>query len=90
MSLFSELKDLKVFRVAAVYLVVAWLIMQVVAVVSAPLLLPEWFARVVILLLTLGFPFALIISWAFDVTTAPETSNGNSNTISGKPLALAG
>jgi len=44
MSFVSELKRRKVFQVAAVYLVVAWLIMQVVDVVNEPLRLPEWFA----------------------------------------------
>jgi len=67
-SLFTELKRRKVFQVAAVYLVVAWLIMQVVDVVSGPLLLPDWFARVVILFLAIGFPIALILSWAFELT----------------------
>jgi len=68
MSFVSELKRRKVFQVAAVYLVVAWLIMQVVDVVNEPLLLPDWFARVVILLLAVGFPIAVILSWAFDLT----------------------
>ena len=68
MSFVGEIKRRKVFQVAAVYLIVAWLIMQVVDVVSEPLLLPDWFARVVILLLATGFPIALILSWAFDLT----------------------
>lgn len=68
MSFLGEIKRRKVFQVAAVYLVVAWLIMQVVDVVSGPLLLPDWFARVVILLLAIGLPIALILSWAFDLT----------------------
>lgn len=68
MSFLGEIKRRKVFQVAAVYLVVAWLIMQVVDVVSGPLLLPDWFARVVILLLAIGFPIAVILSWAFDLT----------------------
>ncbi len=68
MSFVSELKRRKVFQVAAVYLVVAWLIMQVVDVVNEPLRLPEWFATVAILLVAIGFPIALIISWAFDLT----------------------
>ncbi len=68
MSFLGEMKRRKVFQVAAVYLVVAWLIMQVVDVVSEPLLLPDWFSRVVILLLAIGFPLALILSWAFDLT----------------------
>ena len=55
-------------QVAAVYLVVAWLTMQVVDVINAPLNLPDWFDTVVIVLLAIGLPIALIISWAFNVT----------------------
>jgi len=86
MSFVSELKRRKVFQVAAVYLVVAWLIMQVVDVVNEPLRLPEWFATVAILIVAIGFPIALILSWAFDLTpegvvkdqgsTAPTRSDG--------------
>jgi len=68
MSFVSELKRRKVFQVGAVYLVVAWLIMQVVDVVNEPLRLPEWFATVAILIVAIGFPIALILSWAFDLT----------------------
>ncbi len=83
MSLFSELKERKVIRVAGIYLVVAWLIMQVVDVVSDPLLLPGWFGTAVLLLLVLGFPIALIFSWIFDTTPAANIGSGM-----GKPLAI--
>ncbi len=68
MSFLEEIKRRKVFQVAAVYLVVAWLIMQVVDVVSGPLLLPDVFARIVIVVLAIGFPIAVVLSWAFDLT----------------------
>jgi len=68
MSFVSELKRRKVFQVGAVYLVVAWLIMQVVDVVNEPLSLPDWFDTVAIMLLAIGFPIAVILSWAFDLT----------------------
>ncbi len=68
MSFLGEIKRRKVFQVAAVYLVVAWLIMQVVDVVSGPLLLPDIFARIIILVLAIGFPIAVILTWAFDLT----------------------
>ena len=67
-SVWGELKRRKVFQVAAVYLLVAWLIMQVVDVINEPLSLPDWFDTVVILLLAFGLPIALILSWAFDLT----------------------
>ena len=80
MSLLGEIKRRKVFQVAAVYLLVAWLIMQVVDVVSAPLLLPEWFPRSVIVLLAIGFPIALVLSWAFDVTPSGVVRDNGSRT----------
>lgn len=68
MSLLGEIKRRKVFQVAAVYAVVAWLIIQVVGAVAEPLSLPEWFDTVVIVLLAVGFPVAVILAWAFDIT----------------------
>lgn len=64
----GEIKRRKVFQVAALYVVVAWLAMQVVDVINEPLSLPDWFDTVVILLLAIGFPIALLMSWAFDLT----------------------
>lgn len=68
MSFLGEIKRRKVFQVAAVYAVVAWLLVQIVATIEAPLNLPDWFDTFVIVSLGIGFPIALILSWAFDVT----------------------
>lgn len=68
MSFLGEIKRRKVFQVAAVYSVVAWLIVQVITSVEAPLNLPDWVDTFVIVLLAVGFPVALVLSWAFDVT----------------------
>jgi TolB-like protein len=68
MSFLGEIKRRKVFQIAAVYAVVAWLLVQIVATVEAPLNLPDWVDTFVILLLAIGFPITLIISWAFNVT----------------------
>lgn len=70
MSLIQELKQRKVFRAAAIYVVSAWVILQVVDVVSEPLGLPLWFSTAVIVLLAAGFPLALLFSWIFDVAPA--------------------
>lgn len=67
-SFLSELKRRKVFKVAVVYVIVAWLLVQIVATVEAPLNLPDWFDTAVIVLLGIGFPIAMIINWAYDVT----------------------
>ncbi len=68
-SVWGELKRRKVVRVAVAYVIIAWLIMQVVDVINEPLSLPDWFDTVVILLLAFGLPIALILSWVFDLTT---------------------
>ncbi len=67
-SFLGEIKRRKVFQVAAVYAVVAWLTIQIVDVVSEPLNLPDWLDTVVIILLAVGFPIAVILAWAFDLT----------------------
>lgn len=70
-NLFQELKRRKVFRVAAVYAVVAWLLIQVADTVMPALQMPDWTVSFVTVLLILGFPVAIILSWAYDIT--PES-----------------
>lgn len=70
MSFFGEIKRRKVFQVAAVYAVMAWLVIQVIDVISDPLNLPGWLDTVVIVLLAVGFPIAMVLAWAFDLTPA--------------------
>ena len=65
---YRELRRRKVFRVAAVYLVAAWLAIQVADAVFEPMGLPAWSIKLVILLAVLGFPLACALAWAFDVT----------------------
>ena len=69
MSFLGEIKRRKVFQVVAVYAVVAWLLIQIVTAVEEPLSLPEWADTLVIVLLAIGFPITLIISWAFNLTS---------------------
>lgn len=68
MSLLEEIKRRKVFQVAAVYAVLAWLLVEVITTVEAPLSLPDWADTLVIVLVILGFPVALVLSWAYDMT----------------------
>jgi len=67
-NFFGELKRRNVFRVGLAYIVVSWIALQFVDVVQDPLNLPAWLPKVVIVLLAIGFPIALIISWAFELT----------------------
>ena len=57
-NLFEELKRRNVVRVGIAYLVVSWIIMQIIDVVVEPLSLPEWFTKVVLVLLLVGLPIS--------------------------------
>ena len=65
---FGELKRRNVYKVAVAYGVVGWLLIQIATQVFPFLEIPNWAIRLVILLTALGFPVALIIAWAFDLT----------------------
>ncbi len=67
-ELFAELKRRKVFKVSAVYGVVAFGLIQVVDPLTDALLLPDAFLTYVVATLLLGFPLALVLAWAFEVT----------------------
>jgi TolB-like protein/Tfp pilus assembly protein PilF len=67
-DLFSELRRRRVFRVAAVYGAVAFVIAQVADIAFPALRLPEWALTLVVVLLIIGFPVALVLSWIFDLT----------------------
>jgi TolB-like protein len=67
-SFFAELKRRNVYRVAISYAVVAWLLMQIATQIFPFLEIPNWAIRLVIMLLALGFPIALILAWAYELT----------------------
>ena len=64
----GELHRRKVLRVAASYAIVAWLLLQVAEVTFEPLHVPDWVMTMVVLLAIIGFPIALVLAWAFDLT----------------------
>lgn len=68
MSFFAELKRRNVFKVAAAYLIVGWLIMQAGEVMAPALNLPEWVNSLLAFFLILGFPLALFFAWAYEMT----------------------
>jgi len=68
MSLVSELRRRNVFRMAVLYVVAAWLIMQVADAVIGLANLPEWIGPTILGLLAIGFPIALIFSWFYELT----------------------
>ena len=65
---FAELKRRNVYKVAIAYAVVAWLLMQIATQVFPFLEIPNWAIRLVIMLIVIGFPIALVIAWAFELT----------------------
>ena len=67
-NFFAELKRRNVYKVAVAYAVVARLLMQVASQIFPFFEIPNWAVRLVVLLLVIGFPIALIIAWAFEVT----------------------
>lgn len=67
-DLFEELQRRNVARVAFVYVIAGWLTMQVVDIMFPALKLPEWMISAVAALVLIGFPFALIFAWAFEMT----------------------
>jgi TolB-like protein/Tfp pilus assembly protein PilF len=67
-SFFAELQRRNVYKVAIAYGVVAWLLMQIATQVFPFLEIPNWTVRLVIMLLALGFPIALVLAWAFELT----------------------
>jgi TolB-like protein/Tfp pilus assembly protein PilF len=67
-SLIAELKRRNVFRVGVAYAIVAWLLIEVASVVLPTFEAPSWVMRVFTFLVILGFPLALILAWAFELT----------------------
>ena len=67
-NFFGELKRRNVYKVAVAYAVVAWLLMQIATQIFPFFEIPNWAVRLVVLLLILGFPVALILAWAFEIT----------------------
>src|SRR5260370_17845803 len=67
-NFFGELKRRNVYKVAIAYAVVAWVVMQIATQVFPFFEVPNWVVRLVVLLLVIGFPVALILAWAFEIT----------------------
>jgi TolB-like protein/Flp pilus assembly protein TadD len=67
-NFFAELKRRNVYKVAIAYAVVAWLLMQVASQIFPFFEIPNWAVRLVVLLLVIGFPVAMILAWAFELT----------------------
>ena len=90
----TELRRRNVVKVGIVYLVVAWVVMQVADVMFPALRLPLWTVTLVAALVIIGFPIALMLAWAFELTPAGVTrdkfvADAGANTPTGLRPATA-
>jgi serine/threonine-protein kinase len=67
-SFFGELKRRNVYKVAVAYAIVGWLLVQIATQVFPFFEVPNWAVRLVVLAIVIGFPIALVIAWAFELT----------------------
>src|SRR5256712_12355692 len=67
-SFFAELKRRNVYKVAVAYAVVGWLLVQVATQVFPFFEIPNWAVRLIVLVIVIGFPIALVLAWAFELT----------------------
>ena len=67
-NFFAELKRRNVYKVAVAYVVVAWLLIQAASIFFPAFDAPPWMMRIFIIVISFGFPVALIFSWAFEIT----------------------
>jgi TolB-like protein/Flp pilus assembly protein TadD len=67
-NFFAEVKRRNVYKVAVAYVVVAWLVIQAASILLPTFEAPGWVMKVLVLLIVLGFPAALVLSWAFEIT----------------------
>ena len=67
-NFFTELKRRNVYKVAVAYAVVGWVIAQIATQIFPFLEVPNWVVRLIIVLIAIGFPIALVIAWAFEIT----------------------
>src|SRR6476659_828265 len=82
---FAELKRRNVYKVAVAYAVVAWLTIQAASIFLPAFNAPQWAMQIVILILVVGFPIALMFSWAFEIT--PEGIKRESEIEPNKSIA---
>ena len=68
MNLFTELKRRNVYKVAVAYAVIGWLLVQVATQVFPFFEIPNWAVRLIVLAIVIGYPVALVIAWAFELT----------------------
>ena len=89
-SFFSELKRRNVYKVAVAYAVVGWLVVQIATQTFPFFDVPNWAVRLVILLVVIGFPVALILAWAFELTPEGLKRTESDSDVAPGPRKQAG
>ncbi len=84
-NFFAELKRRNVYKVAVAYAVVAWLLIQIATSTFPVLEIPNWATKLVIVLVVLGFPIALILAWAFELTPEGIQRAGDAEAVPRRP-----
>src|SRR3981081_1454988 len=84
-SFFTELRRRNVYKVAVAYAIVGWLVVQISSTVLPTFHAPEWVVQTLVVLVALGFPIALVLAWAFELTPegikrAGDVAHGESMT----------
>jgi len=90
MSILAEMRHRKVFRVGAAYAVAAWGLAQIADLVLANTSAPGWVMQVILLVLALGFPVALILAWAFELTPEGVRRTESANAAQAKGRLTTG
>jgi adenylate cyclase len=84
-SFFRELKNRKVYRVALGYPVIAWFVIHIASTVLPTFHVPEWVLQALTVIVALGFPVALVLAWAFDVTpSGVKKTPGGAGTVAAR------
>ena len=78
-NFFAELKRRNVYKVAVAYAVIAWLLIQAASILFPTFEAPTWVMKVFVALVALGFPIALVIAWAFEITPEGVTRTDQSS-----------
>ena len=89
-NFFAELKRRNVIRMAGLYLVGAWLVVQVAGTVLPMFGAPEWLPRTIVVLLATGFVPAVIFSWVFELTPRGPEARGKMWRLSNRSLRRPG
>ena len=95
MEWFEELKRRGVYKATAVYTVVAWSLIQAIGVIAPIFNAPQWLNQTLVLILLLGFPVVLALSWMFEISSgglrrSSSKSNSPSSSVSIKDYLVAG